>query len=193
MIQLHIPSSVLNLSGTKISGTCVQILTAHNSFLFVSQCKYFWHFLPVLFYKYCCPGDIVTFTKVLTIYHSWIHPPPFSFILPPPIPGIVSAQLIFHFHSWVHNILPYSPHSPFPYVLPLPLVPTPRQDLFYHPVLHFYFKKWNFCLFETAIRGVSLWHFYLFLFISIYYILYIVFNIYYIIYYILYYTLYIIL
>jgi hypothetical protein len=34
-----------------------------------------------LFLLLLCWGCIVTFTKVLTIYHSWIHPPPsFSFI-----------------------------------------------------------------------------------------------------------------
>jgi hypothetical protein len=49
-------------------------------------------------------GYIVTFTKVLTIYHSWIHPLHRSPLSPPPIPGIVSAGLIFHFHIWVHNI-----------------------------------------------------------------------------------------
>jgi hypothetical protein len=64
---------------------------------------------------------IVTFTKVLTIYHSWIHPlhhsPLFSLF---PIPGTVSTHLIFPFSDmstwYLHHI-----HllSPFPYILPL--------------------------------------------------------------------------
>jgi hypothetical protein len=43
-------------------------------------------------------------------------PPSFSFIPFPPIPGIVSPGLIFHFHPRVHNIPPCSP----PCILPLP-------------------------------------------------------------------------
>jgi hypothetical protein len=43
-------------------------------------------------------GHIVTFTKVLTIYHSWIHPLHHSPLFPPPpIPGIVSKGLTFPF------------------------------------------------------------------------------------------------
>jgi hypothetical protein len=46
-------------------------------------------------------GYIVTFIKVLTLYHSWIHPLHYS---PLSIPGKVSTGLIFHFHTWVHKI-----------------------------------------------------------------------------------------
>jgi hypothetical protein len=41
----------------------------------------------------------VTFTKFLTIYHSWIHPLHHS---PLSIPGIVSTCQ--HFHTWLYNI-----------------------------------------------------------------------------------------
>jgi hypothetical protein len=50
-------------------------------------------------------GYRVTFIKVLTIYHSWVHPPRPSLLSPfPPIPRIVSTGLISHFHTWVHSI-----------------------------------------------------------------------------------------
>jgi hypothetical protein len=43
-------------------------------------------------------GYIVTFTKVLTIYHSWIHPLNHSPLSPPPpIPVIASTGFIFSF------------------------------------------------------------------------------------------------
>jgi hypothetical protein len=43
-------------------------------------------------------GYIVTFTKVLTIHHSWIHPLHHSPLSPPSlIPRIVSTGLIFPF------------------------------------------------------------------------------------------------
>jgi hypothetical protein len=48
-------------------------------------------------------GYIVTFIKVLTIYHSWLHLLHHSLLSPPsPIPGIVSTGLIFPF-SWMSN------------------------------------------------------------------------------------------
>jgi hypothetical protein len=75
---------------------------------------------------YCCAGwgYTVAFTKRLTMYHAWIHPlhhSPFSF-LPAPIPGRVSAGLIFHLRTCVHsirNIFTLPPSS----LLPLPLLP----------------------------------------------------------------------
>jgi hypothetical protein len=36
----------------------------------------------------------------------------------------------------VHNIPPYLPSYTFPYILPLPLVPTPRQDLFHQEEIY---------------------------------------------------------
>jgi hypothetical protein len=38
----------------------------------------------------------------------------------------------------IYHILPL---SPFPYALPLILVPTPRKDLFYLPIFHFLKKN----------------------------------------------------
>jgi hypothetical protein len=64
---------------------------------------------------------IVTFTKVLTLYHSWIHPLHHSPLSASLIPGIVSACLIFPFTymgtEYFHHIhLP----SPFLYILTSP-------------------------------------------------------------------------
>jgi hypothetical protein len=49
-------------------------------------------------------GYIVPFTKVLVIYHNWIHP---SIILPYLLsPFLEQFQQVsfFHFHTWAHNI-----------------------------------------------------------------------------------------
>jgi hypothetical protein len=43
--------------------------------------------------------------------------------------------------QYYHHI---HPPTPFPYILPIPLMPTPRQDLFYLPVLHFWKKIFLF-------------------------------------------------
>jgi hypothetical protein len=78
-------------------------------------------------------GYIVTFTKVLTICHSWIHPlhhSPLSSL--PTIPGIVSADLTFPFTymstEYFHHIYP---PTPFPYILLSPTdtnpPPPPQQ------------------------------------------------------------------
>jgi hypothetical protein len=92
-------------------------------------------------------GYIVTFTKVLTMYRSWIHPSIILLYPPSSIPGIVSTGL----HTWVHNI-------PTVFVLlhlflyPLSPIQPPRQDLFYFAVFHFWMKG-IFCLFKIAVQG----------------------------------------
>jgi hypothetical protein len=65
-------------------------------------------------------------TKVLTIYHTWIHP--FIILLYPPSPilGIVS---IFSFHTWMYNISTiFTFLHPFPYVLPPPTCTSPQVE-----------------------------------------------------------------
>jgi hypothetical protein len=48
-------------------------------------------------------GYLVIFTKVLPMYHSWIHP--LHLLSPSSIPGIVSTGFIFpFFHTGVHDI-----------------------------------------------------------------------------------------
>jgi hypothetical protein len=82
--------------------------------------------------------------KVLTVYHTWIHPlhhSPLS--LPPPIPRIVSTDILFPFTymctQYLHHIHPL---TPFPHLLLLPPLPTPpRQDLFHPPVIQFFMRK----------------------------------------------------
>jgi hypothetical protein len=64
-------------------------------------------------------GYIATFTNVLTIYHSWTHPLRHSHLsFPPPIPGMVSAGLIFPFTYMctqnLHHILPRDLSVPSP-------------------------------------------------------------------------------
>jgi hypothetical protein len=110
------------------------------------QKNYFFNLILFLLSYYCWLllywGYIVTFTKVLTTYHSWIHPFIILFYSPsPPIPGMVLTVLIFpvsymstqHFHH-IH------PPTPFPYILPPPTGTKPQAG----PVLPFcpwYLKK----------------------------------------------------
>jgi hypothetical protein len=80
--------------------------------------------------------------KVLTIYLVRFTPPSFPFIPPPLLLRIVSTGHIVSFsYKYFHCI---RPSLPFPYVLPPSLVLTPRQDLFYFPVLHFWEKTFLF-------------------------------------------------
>jgi hypothetical protein len=68
-------------------------------------------------------------------------PPSFFFILSPQFLEWFQQAFLFHFHTWVHSIsITFLLLHPFLISSPLLLVPTPRQDLFYFPVLHF-FKK----------------------------------------------------
>jgi hypothetical protein len=69
-----------------------------------------------------------------------------------------------HFSIYIHVYRILLPHAPF---YTLSLYPpssywyqSPRQDLFCLPALCFCWKKkgWHYCLFKTAIQGVSLWH-----------------------------------
>jgi hypothetical protein len=52
---------------------------------------------------------IVTFTKVLTIYHNWIHPLHHSPLSPLPIPGIDEVILcnffFFFLNFWIGQVL----------------------------------------------------------------------------------------
>jgi hypothetical protein len=66
---------------------------------------------------------------------------PSIILLCPSLFRIVSAGLIFPFHTWVHNISTlFTLLHPFLISLPLTPVTTPRQDLFYLPSLHFWKK-----------------------------------------------------
>jgi hypothetical protein len=69
----------------------------------------FFLFLLLLYWEY-----IVTFTKIVAIYHSWIHLLHYSplSLPPPPTPGIVSTDFIFtssYMSTYFHHI-----QSPIP-------------------------------------------------------------------------------
>jgi hypothetical protein len=85
-------------------------------------------------------GYIVTFTKVLTIFHSLIHSLQHSLLSPSPYfsPISVSTVPIFPF-SYVSTYFSttFSLLHSFLISSLLTLVSTPRQDLFYLPVFHF--------------------------------------------------------
>jgi hypothetical protein len=87
-----------------------------------------------------------TFFKVLVMHHSWIHP-----LHHPPLSSSLHSWNSFnrcHFSIFIHVYIifpPYSPPTPFPFLFPPPTgVPTPRQDLLYLPVLHFWKKAFLF-------------------------------------------------
>jgi hypothetical protein len=95
-------------------------------------------------------GKIVTFTKVLTLHHSWIHPLlSFSFIPLPPFLEWFQHILFFHFHTWIHNISTiFILLHPFLISSLLPLYQSPGRtgpglyscSLFFVKT-HFYFFK----------------------------------------------------
>jgi hypothetical protein len=81
----------------------------------------------------------VTFTQVLTVYHSGIHPPPsFSFILSPSSPKIVSTGPNFPFTymciQYLHHIYPPI-LSPLIFPSPTGTNPVPRIQIFRKGVL----------------------------------------------------------
>jgi hypothetical protein len=119
---------------------------------------------------YIVLGVTVGFIKILIIYqiyHSWIYPHHHSPLFSPlPIPGIVSTVLIFPLTYMCTQYLYYiHPRTPFPHILPLPQ--PPRQDL---TLLFSDFvktKRFYFFLFKIAIQGVSLWHFYIYMYCNL--------------------------
>jgi hypothetical protein len=73
------------------------------------------------------------YLHVCTIYLSYIYPPPLFSLFP--LLRIISTCFILLFSYMNTNYLHHI-HS-FLMPTPLPLVPTPRNDLFYSSVLHF--------------------------------------------------------
>jgi hypothetical protein len=86
------------------------------------------------YFYYCCTvGTLWNLPKFLQCIIIEFTP---FIILPYPIPGTVSQLSFFHFHTWVHNIsTTFTLLHPVLMSSLLPLMPTPRQDLFYLPVL----------------------------------------------------------
>jgi hypothetical protein len=80
-------------------GWMIPDVVIYNTEVVSSGRKYTFFYILYLFFlciHNCVGGTLLLFTKVLTIYHSWIHPlhhSPLS--LSPPNPGIVSPYLIF--------------------------------------------------------------------------------------------------
>jgi hypothetical protein len=102
-------------------------------------------------------GNIVTFVNVLTMCHSWIHPLNHS----PSSSQEKFQQVSFiHVHTYIHNILRYSPS----YTLSL-YHSHPIST--YSPVMTCFdfllciSKKWHYCLFKRATQGVPLWYFHI--------------------------------
>jgi hypothetical protein len=75
-------------------------------------CFFFFLFLLLLYWGY-----IVTFTKVLITYHSWIHPLHHSPLSPPP-PHSWNSFNRSHFSIYRHEYIILSPYSPSCTILP---------------------------------------------------------------------------
>jgi hypothetical protein len=102
-------------------------------------------FYSLLSYNFCTGGMLWHLQEFLQYIIVEFTPPPFSFIPPPPFLEQFQQVSFFHFHTWEHNIstIFILLHS-FLMSSPLPLVPTPRQKLFYLPVCHFWKKTFLF-------------------------------------------------
>jgi hypothetical protein len=123
--------------------------TASNTFAF-------YHLKIYLFKKIfflCCWarwGYIVTFTKVLTMYQIYLISTPqwLAFILPPPIPGVVSIGYHFCIYTHVYTVL-HVIHSPTPlcHFLPSTETPAPRtcSALLFSDLVEEKRKSW-YCL-----------------------------------------------
>jgi hypothetical protein len=74
-------------------------------------------------------GVHVTFTKVLTISHSQIHP---AIILLHPPPPFLDSFTRSHFSIFIHEYIIFHhihPPTPFPYILSPPTGTNPQTDL----------------------------------------------------------------
>jgi hypothetical protein len=101
-------------------------LPALYSGLFSLYLIFYYHIIVSL------EGYIVTFTKVLAIYHSWINPLHHSPLSSFPMPGIVSVGLIFSIYIYVYTVFAlYSPSNTLSlYSLPSYWYQFPRKNLF---------------------------------------------------------------
>jgi hypothetical protein len=111
-------------------------------------------------------GFIVTFTNILTVYHSWTHPSILLLYLTPH-PHSWNSFNMSHFFIFIHECIIFHhihPPIPCPYVLPPTLVLTTTQDLFYLPILCF--CKRHFCLFKISVQSISLWQFHVYRYYS---------------------------
>jgi hypothetical protein len=126
---------------------------------------YFLILLFLLFFKFLffiVQGCIVAFTKVLKIYHSWIHSlhhSPLSLL-----PYSWKSFNRFHFSIFIHEYLifpPYSASNTFSLYPPPPTDTNSRQDLFCLPVL---VLKKKILFVKIAMQGVSLRHFHVYMY-----------------------------
>jgi hypothetical protein len=101
-------------------------------------------------------GYIVTFTKVLTIYHSWIYPlyhSPLS-----PLSHFWNSFNRSHFFIFINEYIISPPYSPS-YTLSLYLLPPTGTNAQTRPVLpscSLYLKTRHFCLFREFHCGISM-------------------------------------
>jgi hypothetical protein len=116
-------------------------------------------------------GYILTLTKVLSLYHSWIHPSIILLYLPSPIPGIVSTGPIFSIYIHVYIVFPsYSPsytHSLYGLTAKnLPCISVEILGLYFWEMLEM-LRFWGtlgdglntFCMRWTWVFGGRMWWF----------------------------------
>jgi hypothetical protein len=111
----------------------------HKLSFFFSSLKFFYILFIIILWHW---EYIMTFTKVLIIYHTWS----FSFIPLSPFLEQFQQVLFFHFHTWIHNISTiFTFLLPFPRSSSLPLVQTLDRTCFTSCSV---FLKRHFCLRE---------------------------------------------
>jgi hypothetical protein len=109
-------------------------------------------------------GYIVSFTKLISIYHRWIHPSS-SFIFPSH--NSLNSFNRSHFSIFVHVYIIFPLHSvtyTFPYIPSPPTGTNPQAGLtFMFPI----FEKWHFCMFKIATQRILLWHFHVYVYYNL--------------------------
>jgi hypothetical protein len=105
-------------------------------------------------------GYIVTFTKVLTIFHNWVntlHHSPLSWKY------YWNTFYRSHFSIFIHNYIIFPWYSPY-YMLSLYPLTSHWCQSPAEPVLPSYFFLLYFCKYKIAIQRVSLWHIHIFVY-----------------------------
>jgi hypothetical protein len=92
----------------------------------------------LFFFLLLCRGYIVTFTKVLVIYHSWIHPS--IILLHPCSPHSWNSLNRYHFSFYIHVHTVFALYSPSS---TLSLYPAPPHTGTNHPPCSLNYKNQN--------------------------------------------------
>jgi hypothetical protein len=128
--------------------------------------KKMWFFSLHLIFFYCTEGALWHLPKFLQCLIVKFTAS--IILLYPPFPDSWNSFIRSHFSIFINEYRifpPYSPPTPFPYILPPHWCQTPDRTCF--PYLLSVFEKRPFCLYKIAIQGVSLWHFHVYMYCNL--------------------------